>query len=195
MDCNEVRELLAQQLDGRHELKTEQALARHLATCLACRQVGEALMDVDALLARAEPVAAPESLGDAIRARVHRRARVERIVRNWLIAVLSIGLIVVGVVLPAMRAAETSIGSAFVQALGQLGAQALDLLRAVTGPLVTIAGAALRAQGHPYAVAYVVFAMLLVVVWLAVVSRITRPRHERAPASTTSGVKERTSDR
>jgi len=115
-------------------------------------------------------------------ARVHRRARVERMVRRTLLAVLSVALFIVGVVLPTMHAVDASSGGNILAlALTQVGGQALALLESLLRPMVTLVRALLLGDSYQYVIAWLAAAVLLVTAWLGVVARAIRPARQRIP--------------
>lgn len=182
MECSEARRLLTQRCDGRLPLAQEQALARHLAHCASCRKAGAALQDVEALLDGTPPEAVPAELTGRVLAAVQRRARRERALRHGLIALLSMSLVVVGVVLPAMRVAQAAgANNAFAVALTQLAGQMFDLVRAVLAPLWVMGEAVFKGGGLKVIVAWVLVAVLLALTWAWAVARATHSRTQAAP--------------
>ncbi|MEN6478501.1 MAG: anti-sigma factor [Anaerolineales bacterium] len=188
MECSEARRLLTQLCDGRLPLAQEQALARHLAHCASCRRAGAALQDVEALLDGAPPEAVPLELTGRVLTAVQRRARRERALRRGLIGILSVSLVVVGVVLPAMRVAQAAgADNAFAVALTQLAGQTFDLVRAVLAPLWVIGEAVLLGGGLKVIVVWTLVAVLLALTWAWAVTHAIHSRTGAAPGEPDDG--------
>ena len=186
MDCDQALELISQRLDERLPLAQEQALARHLAGCRACARVAALMVEVDTLLTAAPPAPPRAELNGLVMARVHRRARSERVVRRTAISVLSVALFVVAVLLPVMRAMDaTGGGSVLALALAQVGGQLLDLLESMARPLVTIVRALVFGDSYRYVLGWLAAAVLLVMAWVGVVARAIRPARQEITLSTT----------
>src|SRR2546428_5069669 len=74
MSCDEVRELLIDELDGTLPAERAAAVAAHLRECGACREELEALREAEAAVRLLPRVAAPPDFLARVNARIDREA-------------------------------------------------------------------------------------------------------------------------
>jgi len=187
MECTEALILMSQRLDAPLERIDEAALQEHLHQCASCRRVSRMFAELDTVL-EAEASALPSrGLSSRVMARVVRRARVDRTVRHALITLLSLALVVVGLVLPAVRAVQTANQSELLSAVvTQVGDEVVGVARVLAAPLVTVVRTVLMNDGYPYLLAWLLLAVVLVLAWVSVISRVIRPARPEIPINATT---------
>ncbi|MGI6374467.1 MAG: zf-HC2 domain-containing protein [Anaerolineae bacterium] len=187
MECVDALELISQRLDGPLGPVEEADLQVHLAQCPRCQSVSRALTQVDAMLVATPALPPPAALSGGVMARVARRARLDRLVRNGLITVLSLALVVVALVLPAVQAVQAAQQSnVFAAVMARMGDDLAQLARAVVSPLVTVVRTVVLGDGYAYLLAWLLLALALVLAWVGVVARVIRPARLEIPSSATA---------
>lgn len=79
MECNKIRELLSEYIDGILDPEQTLWIQDHLAHCDRCSQEFTALKAVADSMNSLEPVKAPEDFLEGVHARIHQRSRFKRV--------------------------------------------------------------------------------------------------------------------
>jgi hypothetical protein len=79
MECNKIRELLSEYIDGTLDPEQTQGIRDRLAHCDRCSQEFTALKAVADSMNSLEPVKAPEDFLERVHARIHQRSRFKRV--------------------------------------------------------------------------------------------------------------------